>query len=128
MSLATVECGARLFAKVHSEAHAIAPLLAQEFDISFKGSDEAVKLLNTAGVLSPCSQENYPFLAGKTIRVKVEWGTLSYLTLRNAEGEPTFFCLLSEEEFKALVKQIGLAPKMFNVWKIAKQHRLMQEQ
>lgn len=127
MSLATVECGARLFAKVHSEAHAIAPLLAQEFDISFKGSDDAVKLLNKASVAMSYDRSKHTLFAGKTIRVKVNWECLKFFNLTICDAD-FFSVMLTEEEFKGLIKQIGFAPKMFNVWKIAKKHRLMQEQ
>jgi len=126
MSLATVECGARLFAKVHSEAHAIAPLLAQSFDVTFKGSDKAVKLLSELSIVSPSASNrgHHKFLAGKTIRVKVDWSTACFFHLR-LDAPEFLSVMVSEEEFKEVIKQIGLAPKMFNVWKIAKRNRLM---
>ena len=70
---AAVEDGARVFAAITSEAHEIAPLLAQEFTVRIKSNKEAARWLDCA--YHPMSKgKSMAKLLGKTVKVKVDWG------------------------------------------------------
>ena len=114
-------CAAQ-YANATVAAIEMAELLAQEFEIRIKGSSEAYKQLK------PCyfgkrydPKENVAKLLGKTFSAKVDWSALEaargymFLTLDNGGT-----LLLDDVNFKSVITQKGMAPKMFEAWKLAK--------
>lgn len=100
------------FAAVTRTAHAMVPLITQEFEVRFKGSDEAFRTLKYAGIHRSASQ-----LVGKTFKVTVDWSSLGGALWLYCEGRLSF-CILPSE-FKKVFTQKGKIMGMCEFWKDA---------
>lgn len=100
------------FAAVTRTAHAMVPLITQEFEVRFKGSDEAFRHLKYAGMRHSASQ-----LVGKTFKVTVDWSSVRNALWLYFEGR-LFVCILPSE-FNEVFTQKGKIIGMCEFWKDA---------
>lgn len=115
-----IENNARLFSKITSDAHEIAPLLAQEFSVRLKNSKESFHSITGTGTS--------PSILGKTFNAKIDWSACGgvgeqlfmWLLLFNKDGCVEHTLLVNDERCKNLLTKTGLAHKMYDAWKFAR--------
>lgn len=106
---------AAVFANVNRAASAIVPLITQEFEVRFKGSNESATILRKTELDKHCLH-----LAGTTRKVTVDWTCLrEYLWLMEG-GKPLI--LVNREDFKKVFTQKGKIKAMCEFWKDAAGH------
>lgn len=113
-----VSLNAAKFASITHKASEIAKIISQPFEVRFKGNNEAAAILAS-------DYDSLLHLAGKTVKVSVDWSCLrDYLWLMDG---CKIVALIYKDDFKKVFTQKGKIKAICEFWKDAAGHNQLNK-